>query len=217
MSEKVETKTELIPAGAPGAIEKAAAWVRQGALVGLPTDTVYGVGCAAFDEAAVRRLYVVKQRPRHKAIPVLLADLDGLAAVTTRVPPAAQALIQRCWPGPLTIILPKHPALPAALSPHDSVAVRIPGHTAARALIRAAGGAMAVTSANRSGQPPAQTAAQAAVCLGGGVAAVLDDGPAPMGQASTIVDCASGNARLLRAGPLSWAEIQTIIEAAKIL
>ncbi|HFE67387.1 MAG TPA: threonylcarbamoyl-AMP synthase [Chloroflexi bacterium] len=209
--------TELIPADAPGAIDRAAAYVRQGRLVALPTDTVYGVGCAAFDEAAIRRLYEVKQRPYHKAIPILLADLEGLTAVATHVPPQAQALIHRYWPGPLTIILPKHPALPAVLSPNEGIAARIPAHAAARALIRAAGGAMAVTSANRSGQPPAQTAAQALAYLGDGVTAVLDDGPAPMGQASTIVDCAGNDIRLIRSGPISWTEIQSLTEAQTIL
>lgn len=213
----METKTQLIPADAPGAIDRAAAWVRQGRLVALPTDTVYGVGCAAFDEAAIRRLYAVKQRPYHKAIPILLADLADLTAVTAHVPPLAQALIQRYWPGPLTIILPKHPALPAVISPNEGIAVRIPDQAVARALIRAAGGAMAVTSANRSGQPPAQTAGQAAAYLGDGVTAVLDDGPAPMGQASTIVACTGDDLRLIRSGPLSWAEIQSLTEAQTIL
>lgn len=213
----METKTQLILADAPGAIDRAAAYVRQGRLVVLPTDTVYGVGCAAFDEAAIRRLYAVKQRPYHKAIPILLADLAGLTAVTAHVPPQAQALIQLYWPGPLTIILPKRPALPAVLSPNEGIAVRIPNHPAARALIRAAGGAMAVTSANRSGQPAAQTAVQAATYLGDGVTAVLDDGPAPMGQASTIVDCTGDDMHLIRSGPISWTEIQSLTEAQTIL
>ncbi|HID54138.1 MAG TPA: threonylcarbamoyl-AMP synthase [Anaerolineae bacterium] len=213
----METKTQLIPADAPGAIDRAAAYVRHGRLVALPTDTVYGVGCAAFDEAAIHRLYAVKQRPYHKAIPILLADLADLTAVTTHVSPLAQALIQRYWPGPLTIILPKHPALPAVISPNEGIAVRIPDQAVARALIRVAGGAMAVTSANRSGQPPAQTAVQAAAYLGDGVTAILDDGPAPMGQASTIVACTGDDLHLIRSGPLSWAEIQSLTEAQTIL
>ncbi len=213
----METRTQLIPADAPGAIDRAAAYVRHGRLVVLPTDTVYGVGCAAFDEAAIRRLYAVKQRPYHKAIPILLADLADLTAVTAHVPPLAQALIQRYWPGPLTIILPKHPKLPGVLSPNEGIAVRIPDHAVARALIKAAGGAMAVTSANRSGQPAAQTAVQAAAYLEDGVTAVLDDGPAPMGQASTIVDCTGDDMRLIRSGPISWTEIQSLTEAQTIL
>ncbi len=213
----METITQLIPADAPGAIDRAAAWVRQGRLVALPTDTVYGVGCAAFDEAAIGRLYAVKQRPYHKAIPILLADLADLTAVTAHVPSVAQVLIQHYWPGPLTIILPKHPALPAALSPNEGIAVRIPDHAVARALIRAAGGAMAVTSANRTGQPPAQTAVQAAAYLGDGVTAVIDDGPALMSQASTIVDCTGNDPRLIRFGPISWTEIQSLTEAQTIL
>lgn len=213
----MKTITQLIPADAPGAVDRVAAYVRQGRLVALPTDTVYGVGCAAFNEAAIRRLYAVKQRPYHKAIPILLADLADLTAVTAHILPVAQALMRRYWPGPLTIILPKHPALPAVLSPNESVAVRIPDHPVARALIRAAGGAMAVTSANLSGQPPAQTAAQAAAYLGDGATAILDDGPAPMGQASTIVLCDGEQIRVIRSGPVPDNELQNLAEALKTL
>jgi L-threonylcarbamoyladenylate synthase len=109
----------------------------------------------------------------------------------------------RFWPGPLTLIVPLHPDLPANISPNDSIAVRIPDCEVARDLIRAAGGAVAATSANQSGQPPAQTGAEALAALDGLVTAVLDDGPTPGGVPSTIITFVDGQVRIIRAGPIS--------------
>ncbi len=173
-----------------------------GKLVVIPTDTVYGVGCHALDDAAIRRLYQIKQRPLYKAIPVLLADIADLEKVANHLPLMAQEYINKHWPGALTIVLPKRAGLPPALSPDDTIAVRIPDHQAARAVIRAAGGVMAVTSANLSGQPPAETAEQALAQLGGLVTAVLDDGPSPKGLASTVIDCTGDSPVVLRQGPV---------------
>ena len=203
--------TQCLPAQAPDAIKKTAAYARQGHLIVLPTDTVYGVGCDAFDGQAIQALYRAKQRPRQKAIPVLLADVSDLSRVVRVVPEDAYRLIEQFWPGPLTIILPKHPDLPPEISDNEGVAVRIPHNAVARAVIRAAGGALAVTSANRSNEPPAQTAAQAMQALGGWVTAVLDDGPAPMGIASTIIDCIGDTPTIVRQGPLPAAELLAAI------
>lgn len=179
-----------------------AVFVCTGKLVVIPTDTVYGVGCHALDDAAIRRLYQIKQRPLYKAIPVLLADIADLEKVANHLPLMAQEYINKHWPGALTIVLPKRAGLPPALSPDDTIAVRIPDHQAARAVIRAAGGVMAVTSANLSGQPPAETAEQALAQLGGLVTAVLDDGPSPKGLASTVIDCTGDSPVVLRQGPV---------------
>jgi L-threonylcarbamoyladenylate synthase len=195
--------TQHLAAHKPEEVAQTAVYVRAGGLVVIPTDTLYGVGCHAFNEAAIRRLYQTKQRPLHKAIPVLLADPDDLHKVASFVPPAAQKYISRYWPGALTIVLPKRADLPPSLSPDNTIAVRIPDHEAARAVIRAAGGAMAVTSANLSGEPPAATAVQALVYLDGLVTAVLDAGPAPMGQASTVLDCTGAEPTVLRQGPVT--------------
>jgi len=194
--------TQHLAAYKPEDIAQTAVYVRAGGLVVIPTDTLYGVGCNAFDETAIRRLYQVKQRPFSKAIPVLLADPEDLHKVTSFVPPLAQSFIDQYWPGALTIVLPKRAELPPSLSPDDTIAVRIPDHEAARAVIRAAGGAMAVTSANLSGEPPAETAVQALAYLDGLVTAVLDAGRAPMGQASTVLDCTISEPVVLRQGPV---------------
>ncbi|MCA9994353.1 MAG: threonylcarbamoyl-AMP synthase [Anaerolineales bacterium] len=182
---------------------QAAAALRQGKLIVLPTDTVYGVAALAFDAAAVRRLYLVKQRPFSKAIPILLADPTDLDKVVQAVPPLAQALIDQFWPGPLTIVLPKKQTLPDVLSPYDGVAVRIPDCDVARAVIRQAGGAIAATSANLSGQPEALTAAEAVAYLGNQVAVVLDNGRSPGTVASTVIDCQGETPVIVRPGPIT--------------
>ena len=199
--------TRRLDAADPTAIATAADLLRRGLPVVLPTDTVYGVGVLPYDAAAVDRLYAVKGRPAEKGIPILLGDVADVAHVAGIIPPAAAALMAHFWPGPLTLIVPRRPELPANLSPDDTIAVRVPDHALARALIRAAGGAVAATSANVSGQPPARAADEALLALGGRVAAVLDDGPSPGGVASTVVDCTVDPPVIRRVGPLAAADL----------
>ncbi len=198
---------QILDANHPKTITRAAACLRAGRLVVFPTDTVYGVGANAFDPAAIDRLYRAKIRPRDKGIPVLLADYEHLALVVREIPPAAAALITRFWPGPLSLVLPRQSTLAANLAPDDGVAVRIPDHPLARAVIRAAGGAVATSSANRSGDPPATTAGEAQAALGQVVALVLDGGPSATQASSTVVDCRGPTLRLLRSGPIDATEL----------
>ncbi len=200
-------KAEILPAEKPGAIERAAALLQAGRLVVFPTDTLYGVGAQAFDDAAVTALFEVKERSLQKGIPILLADVHDLALVARAIPAAAERLMGQFWPGALTLIVPKQAGLPAQLSPNTNVAVRIPDHPVARAIIRAAGGAVAASSANLSGAPAARDAQQAARALHGRVAAVVDAGPAPAGVASTIVDCTVDPPQILRQGALSAEQL----------
>lgn len=185
------------------AIAETAAAIRGGQLVVFPTDTVYGIGTNAFDEKAILSLYSIKRRSLEKGVPILLADVADLEKIAKFVPQAAQELIGRFWPGPLTLIVPKQNNLPRSISTNQGVAVRIPDNETARAVIRAAGGAVATSSANRSGHSPAQTADQALADLGGAVAIVLDDGPTGQSIPSTIVDCTAKRMRILRQGPIS--------------
>jgi L-threonylcarbamoyladenylate synthase len=187
----------------PYLTEATAVALRQGHLVVFPTDTVYGVGVDAFNEVAIRQLYVVKQRSLDKGIPILLADHADLAKVAVHIPPLAQEHIAQFWPGPLTIIVPKHPTLPTIISPNEGIALRIPDHPVARAIIRAAGGALATSSANLSANPPALNGRQALNELGGRVAIVVDDGPTPGDRPSTIVSYLSGAPIIVREGPIS--------------
>jgi len=191
----------ILPASAPEALARAADALRRGELVVLPTDTVYGLAAWPWDAAAVARVYAAKGRPEAKAIPVLVGEVGHLPRVAAALPPCAERLAARFWPGALTLVVPKHPKLPAALSPYPTVGVRMPNHPDALALLRLTG-PLAVTSANRSGEPPARTAAEAAAQLGDAVALVLDAGPAPGGLPSTVVDCTTTPPRVLRPGPV---------------
>ncbi|MEM7116524.1 MAG: L-threonylcarbamoyladenylate synthase [Chloroflexota bacterium] len=199
--------TQILQAEAAGAIEQTAVFLKQGQLIVLPTDTVYGVAANAFDGAAVEQLYVVKKRPLSKPIPVLLADPEALSLVADGIPSLAQQLIARYWPGALSLIVPKKASLPEALSPNAGVAVRIPDCPVARAVIRAAGGAVAATSANLSGEEPALTAVSAYEALGEQVAAVLDNGPSLGTIASTVIDCLGPTPKIIRPGPITEKDL----------
>jgi L-threonylcarbamoyladenylate synthase len=200
-------ETHLLNAQQSDAVSQAATWLRQGHLVAFPTDTVYGVGADAFNAVAIEQLYQAKQRPDEKGIPILLADLADLDKVTQAVPGLVRRLMARFWPGPLTLIVPRHPELPANISPNESIAVRIPDCHVARDLIRAVGGAIAATSANQSGQPPAQTGEEALAALDGWVTAVLNDGPTPGGIPSTIITFVDGTPRIIREGPITASDL----------
>ena len=200
------TDTHLIPAAQPDAIEQALRILRAGGLAAVPTDTVYGVGALAFDGPAVESIYAAKDRPVEKAIPILIADADDLDKVAVDVPPMARILAARFWPGPLTLVVPKQPTLPEAISATTTVAVRIPDHPVARALLRAAG-PMAVTSANLSGQPSPVEAEEVLRQLNGRIPLVLDGGVTPGGVPSTLVDCLGAEPVLLREGPLTKEQI----------
>lgn len=177
--------------------------LRAGGIVVFPTDTVYGVGALAGNERAVRKIFRAKRRPPERALPVLIADETDLARVAAAVPAAARRLAQAFWPGPLTLVLRRAPGFRGVGLPEDdTVGVRIPDLDIARALIRAAGGALAVTSANISGQPSPRTAQEAAAQIGRGVDLILDGGACPGGVESSVVDCSRSPVRLLREGAL---------------
>lgn len=201
-------KTEFLHAADSGVIERAASMLSAGNLVVFPTDTLYGVGANTFDESALAALFEVKARMLEKGIPVLLADHEHIELVAREIPAYAIELAERFWPGPLTLIVPRRRDLPPNISPNENIAVRVPKHDVARAIILAAGGAVATTSANLSGDPPARDAVEALQALQGRVAAVVDGGPAQHGVASTIVDCTVDPPRILRPGALSAEELR---------
>lgn len=199
--------TEVLAANHPFLFQKALNVLQNGGLVAFPTDTVYGVGALAFDGAAVESIYTAKDRPVEKAIPILIADLDDLARVTSSpLPPLAVKLASRFWPGPLTILVPKRADLPESVSASATVGVRVPDHEVARALLRAAG-PMAVTSANISGAQSPVTAQEVYEQLGGRVAVIIDGGRTPGGVPSTLVDCTESELKILREGPISLDDL----------
>ncbi len=199
--------TQLLISSDPATIPAVIAAIQCSELIILPTDTVYGVGANASDDWAIRRLFAAKQRPREKGIPILVADMLDLEKVAIDVPPLAEKLIARFWPGPLTLVLPKRKDLPQAISDTDGVAVRLPDHDVCREIVRAAGGALATTSANLSGHAPAQNVHEALYELSGSVTVAVDDGPSGGQVASTVVDCRGNKLRILRAGPLREEEL----------
>ncbi len=186
----------------PDQLSLAAQLLLDRKLVAFPTDTVYGLGTLAFDGPTALKLYVAKERPPEKAIPILIADSADLDRIAIDVPPIAYRLMERFWPGALTLVVPKLPNVPMEVSASETVAVRIPDHDLARALMRLTG-PLAVTSANRSTGPNPRTAQEVLAQLAGRIEAILDGGVTPGGIPSTVLDCTRAEPRMLREGALA--------------
>ena len=204
--------TRVLPSTDEKTLEEAAGILRAGGLVVIPTDTVYGVAGNAYLPEAVERIYHVKERPKDKAIPLLLADSEQVQDVASDIPPEACRLMEAFWPGGLTIILPKSPRLPDVVTAGGAtVALRMPDHPFVLALIRALGAPLAVTSANVSGHPPATTAREALHELGGRVALMVDGGMCSGGVPSTVLDLTVSPPWVLREGAVSLGEIWRVL------
>ncbi len=169
-------------------------------MIAIPTDTVYGLACDPANPAAVERLYAIKQRPEDLEL-TLLAGSTGQLNELVELTPQARSLASRFWPGGLSIVLPLGSRKLAIPRRGTTLSSRVPDHEVARALLERTG-PLASTSANRHGEPPARTAAAVQATLGGEVAVVLDGGAAA-GEASTIIDCTTTPPRVLREGPIS--------------
>jgi len=208
MSPVIDCTTE---AGLVEGVTAAAAAVRRGEVVVLPTDTVYGVGVDAFTAEAVAAVLTAKGRGREMPLPVLVPNpetVDGLAA---NVPAYARDLIRAFWPGALTLVLSEQSSLSWDLGEtNGTVGLRMPQNETALRLL-AEVGPMAVTSANVSGQPPARTILDAAAQLGPAVSIYLDAGPSAGTLASTILDCTGESPVILRAGAVSAGQIQQVL------
>ena len=203
-------KTILLPADDVRALPLALQTLKQGGVVAFPTDTVYGIGVTVFSSESIEKLFTAKGRDAAKAIPVLIGDPEQLAQVTASVSDAAYLLAQRFWPGPLTLVVSRHPALPGMLSPVPTVGVRMPNHPVALALLRQSG-PLATTSANLSGSPDPSSAQDVLAQLDGRIDLILDGGTCPGGVPSTVVDCTSSDLRILRPGPLSLEELKKAV------
>lgn len=207
-------KTETIHTGRGDALRRAVESLKSGGLVAFPTDTVYGLAVFPWDMEAVARLYTVKQRPLDRPIPLLLSDADQIERVATLLPQferQVRRLIARFWPGGLTLVLPKTAIVPDAISHGATVAARVPDLPLARALIRDAGGVLAVTSANLSGQPSPITAQEVEAQLGRRIELILDGGPCRGGVPSSLLDCTLSPPLLLRRGAVSQEDLQAVI------
>ena len=191
------------------AIEEAAAWIARGGVVAIPTDTLYGLAVDPFSADAVARLFEVKGRAADQALPLIAADLEQAALRIGALTAVGRLLAERYWPGPLTLLLAAPCALPRAVhAGTGKVGVRVPRDDVARAICRAARAPVTATSANVSGEPPTADPEEVERRLGSRIDLLIDTGAAPGGAPSTIVDATVEPPALVRAGVLSWDEIQ---------
>ncbi len=199
----MEKRSRLRRADDAGLTE-AAALIARGGVVAFPTDTVYGLCCDLFNRQAIERIYEMKGRPARMPLIAMFAEAAQWSQVATALPDHARELMQRWWPGPLTIILPARTDIPPeTLGGGTTIGMRIPDHPVALQLLRLAGRPLATTSANLSGQNAATTADAVAAQLGTRVDLILDGGDSPGGIASTVVDCTTMPPTILREGPIS--------------
>ena len=212
MSERYPVLPEGDDTDRETAIDAASLAVRRGELVVLPTDTVYGLAADAFDPAAVRRLLRAKGRGPEMPPPVLVSAATTLDALAVGVPGYARTLVEHFWPGPLTLVCTQQASLQWDLGDtRGTVAVRMPDHEVALEVLERTG-PLAVSSANLTGRPPAADADAAEEMLGDDVSVIIDCGPARGDVPSTIVDVTGATGRVLRAGALSLADLNAVLE-----
>ena len=205
--------TRLVPADEDGIAETARV-LREGGLAAIPTETVYGLACDATDPHAVARLYAAKGRPSFNPLIAHVPDVEAAQKIG-RFSPTAAALARAFWPGPLTLVVPaiEEATSPLARAGLASVAIRVPAHPVARAVLRAADRPIAAPSANRSGHVSPTTAGHVMADLLGAIDLVLDAGPAPVGVESTILDCTGEVPAMLRPGGLAREDIEAVLGA----
>lgn len=209
-------ETEVLPVDParpePAVIERAAEAIRQGQLVAFPTETVYGLGANALDAEAVDRIFEAKKRPASDPVIAHLASAQQLPQVAAEIPALAWQLAEQFWPGPLTLALRRQPSIPANLSAGlDTIAVRVPSHPVAQALLQAAGVPIGAPSANLFARPSPTTAQHVLEDLGGRVELILDGGPTPIGVESTVVDLTQAVPLVLRPGGVQLEALQQIM------
>ncbi len=191
--------------------------IREGGLVAFPTETVYGLGANAFDEAAVLSVFKAKNRPADNPLIVHLADISELETVAEDIPSEAYKLFKHFSPGPLTIILKKKSTLPTAVTAGlDTVAVRIPSHPIARALIKASGVPIAAPSSNLSGRPSPTKAEHVIEDMTGRIAAIIDGGSCSVGVESTVIEIVSGTVNVLRPGGITKSDLLEVLSSVTI-
>src|SRR6266699_6200201 len=196
----------------PSIIERAAALLRAGEVVVFPTETVYGLGAAALQTGAVERIFAAKGRPFNDPLIVHIAEENALEQLTSSIPGRAKLLARSFWPGPLTLILPRSPLVPKLVTAGlETVAVRMPRHPVALALIRAAASPNAAPSANRFMHVSPTTAQHALTDLCGRVPLILDGGPCEVGVESTILDLCADIPTILRPGGISLEALRTLL------
>jgi L-threonylcarbamoyladenylate synthase len=193
----------------------AAGIVREGGVIAFPTETFYGLGVCPFDARAVRRIFDLKGRAFKDApILVLIRSRADLAALVSEITPAAERLMEACWPGPLTLVFHAAEAVPSVLTAGTgTIGVRLPAHPDVQRLLEAVGGPLTGTSANYSGRPPATAAEEVERVFGDGVDAILNGGATPGGLPSTVVDTTVSPPRVIREGRVPTAAVLAVINS----
>ena len=205
-------ETKLMAADMPRAIAEAAKLLREGQLVALPTETVYGLGANGLDENAVAKIFEAKGRPQDNPLILHIADASQIADFCRDIPQAAYLLAEKFWPGPLTMVLPAKDCVPKRTTGGlSTVAVRCPDHPVTREIIRKAGVPIAAPSANLSGKPSTTCAQHVLDDHDGKIDAVVDGGPCRVGVESTIVDLTEARPRLLRPGGITPEQLTTVL------
>ena len=198
-------------------MKEAGALLKAGALVAFPTETVYGLGANALDEKAAAKIYAAKGRPSDNPLIVHIADMESLKLITEEIPEAAYQLADKFWPGPLTMVLKKSDAVPYGTTGGlDTVAVRMPSHPIALAMIRYGGGYIAAPSANTSGRPSPTLASHVLDDMNGIIPMILDGGAVGIGIESTIVDLTEGVPTILRPGFITKEMLEEVVGEVQI-
>ena len=198
-------------------IAEAAKIIREGGLVGMPTETVYGLGADALNEEAVLRIFEAKGRPADNPLIVHVSSLDEIPPLVREIPENARLLMEAFWPGPMTLILPKSDCISNAVSAGlDTVGIRMPASEAARALIRAAGRPIAAPSANRSGKPSPTTAQHVFEDMDGRIPMILDGGECEVGVESSVIDVTGGTPIILRPGGITPEMVEGVLGSCEV-
>lgn len=209
-------RTQVLPVDA-ASIRRAASLLARGEVVAFPTETVYGLGANAQSEDAVRKIYAAKERPADNPLIVHIASLDALTPLVSETPKHVPPLAALFWPGPLTMVMPASGVVPGIASAGlSTVAVRIPAHPAALALIRAAGLPISAPSANRSGRPSPTTAAHVLEDMDGRIPLILDGGPCGVGVESTVLDLSGDVPTILRPGGVTLEMLRAVLPDVRI-
>jgi L-threonylcarbamoyladenylate synthase len=194
-------------------IEKAGQLILQGKVVAFPTETFYGLGADALDGNALQKIFQVKGRERDKPLLLLVADRSWLPALVKNIPPRAGPLMERFWPGPLTLVFEASAHLPPVLTANTGkIGLRISSHPVAQAMVQVVGRAITATSANVSGQPGASQAGEVFQTLGGRIEVILDGGKTAGGLGSTVVDVSGVSPKIIRQGAIPQAELAPFLK-----
>ena len=205
-------KTEILSATADGCAEKAAQLIREGQLVAIPTETVYGLGANGLDPEAVSKIFQAKGRPQDNPLILHVADVSQLEMLCHSIPDAAYRLAELFWPGPLTMVLPAREIVPKCTTAGlPTVAVRCPDNRVTRQIIRLSGVPIAAPSANISGKPSTTTAQHVFHDHEGKIPLIIDGGPSRVGVESTIIDLTETPARLLRPGGITPEQLSSVL------